>query len=95
MNKEKTIELVETTVEETIENYFDFLHGEDEYSTGYQDGRTDGCEVVRDHLIEAIQNAPNDIIEDQIETIYSWLCDKLRADTQGICKEFREKFMVK
>ena len=93
MNKAEIIELVETTVEETIENYYNFSYGDDEYSTGYQDGRTDGCEVVRDNLITAIQSAPNDTIEDQIETIYDWLCDKLRTDTQGICKEFREKFM--
>lgn len=95
MNKAEIIELVKTTTEEVLEAEFYLMYGDDEYSEGYREGRTVGCEVVRDHLIYAIQIAPNDTLEDQIETIYDWLCDKLRTDTQGVCKEFREKFMMR
>lgn len=94
MNKAEIIELVKTTTEEIIENLCYLIVGDSEYDIGYRDGKFDGCEVVLDSITMAIQIAPNDTLEDQIETIYDWLCDKLRTDTQGICKEFREKFMA-
>lgn len=94
MNKAEIIRTIkEIADEELLEVSYNLDTGD--YYSGYRNGQESGIEILRDTLVDIFKEAPTDTIEDQIETIYDWLCDKLRTDTQGVCKEFREKFMAK